>query len=155
MHASQVGDRVRVHFVQTFQDGLVRSSRRGEGVPLELTVGTDHPQLPGVGLSLVGLTTGQVVRLDIPAEQAYGITDMDRIKRVSRERFATDEIVAPGRRARMKLRRGGARTVRIVEVSGSSVVVDLNHPRSGQSVRVQVELVAILESASEANRLQT
>jgi FKBP-type peptidyl-prolyl cis-trans isomerase 2 len=153
MRTSQVGDRVRVHFIQTFQDGLVRSSRSKEA-PLELTVGTDHPRLPGLGLGLVGLAEGQAVALDIPAERAYGVTDADRIKRVSRERFAADEGMAPGRRARMRLRRGGARTVRIVEASGSSIVVDLNHPRSGQSVRVQVELLAILEPAAEAERLE-
>lgn len=154
MRTSQVGDRVRVHFVQTFQDGSVRSSHLGDHAPLELTVGTDDRRLPGVGPSLVGLATGQVAALDIPAERAYGLTDPDRIKRVSRERFASDAVVAPGRRARMSLRRGGARTVRVVEVSGSSVVVDLNHPRSGQSVRVQVELLAILEPAPESERLE-
>jgi FKBP-type peptidyl-prolyl cis-trans isomerase 2 len=148
MRTSRVGDRVRVHFVQTFQDGSVRSSRTGKGGPLELTVGTDNRRLPGLGLGLVGMAEGQVVALDVPAEHAYGPTSTDLIKRVSRERFAADEDVGPGRRARMRLRRGGARTVRVVEVSGSSVVVDLNHPRSGQAVRVQVELIAILEPAA-------
>jgi len=152
MRTSQVGDRVRVHFIQSFDDGLVRSSRSGE--PLELTVGTEHRRLPGVGLALVGLTEGQVVTLDIPAERAYGLSEADRIKRVSRERFAAEEDVTPGRRVRMKLRRGGTRSVRIVEVAASIVVVDLNHPRSGQSVRLEVELLAILESAPEAERLE-
>ena len=154
MRTSQVGDRVRVHFMQSFDDGLVRSSRSGEGEPLELIVGTEHRRLPGLGLALVGLAEGQAVTLDVPAERAYGLSDTDRIKRVSRQRFAADEDVTPGRRGRMKLRRGGARTVRIVEVADSSVVVDLNHPRSGQSVRLEVELLAILESAPEAGHLK-
>lgn len=149
MRTSQVGDRVRVHFVQTFQDGSVRSSRSGNGGPLELTVGTDNRHLPGLGLGLVGLAAGQVVALDVSAEHAYGLADANRIKRVSRKRFAADEDVSPGMRARMRLRCGGARTVRVVEVSGASVLVDLNHPRSGQAVRVKVELIAIVEPAGE------
>jgi FKBP-type peptidyl-prolyl cis-trans isomerase 2 len=39
--------------------------------------------------------------------------------------------------------------VRVPEV-GDAVVVDLNHPRSGQSLRLEVELVAILEAAADA-----
>ena len=149
MRTSQVGDRVRVHYVQKFQDGSERSSRAGTGAALELTVGTDNRRLPGLGLGLVGLAEGQVVTLDVPAERAYGPTTADRIKRVTRARFAADEDVTPGRRARMRLSRGRTRAVRVVEVSGPVVVVDLNHPRSGQSVHMEVELVAILETNSE------
>ena len=44
----------------------------------------------------------------------------------------------------MRLTRGRTRQVRVVEVLGGSVVVDTNHPRCGQSVVLEVELVAIL-----------
>jgi FKBP-type peptidyl-prolyl cis-trans isomerase 2 len=147
MRTSQVGDRVRVHFVQTFQDGSVRSSRAGEA--LEVTVGAETRRLPGLGLGLVGLAAGQMVTLDVPAERAYGATDLNRVKRVARARFAADEVVEPGRRARMRLRGGRTRSVRVVEVNGAVVVVDLNHRRSGQSVRLEVELVAIVERQQE------
>lgn len=151
MRTSQVGDRVRVHFVQKFEDGSVRSSRQGEGAPLELTVGADHRRLPGLGLGLSGLVEGQVVALDLPAERAYGLTSQARIKSVSRDRFAADEDVTPGRRARMRLTRGRARNVRVVEVSDTVVVVDLNHPQSGLSMHLEVELIAILDPASGSN----
>jgi FKBP-type peptidyl-prolyl cis-trans isomerase 2 len=149
MRTSQLGDRVRIHYVQTFQDGSARSSRAG-GEPLEVIVGTDHRRLPGLGLGLLGLAEGQVVTFDIPAERAYGVTDMGRIKCVTRERFAADENVAPGQRTRMRLSRGRTRSVRVVEISEHGVIVDLNHPHSGQSVRLEIELVAILEPAAEA-----
>jgi len=152
MRRSQLGDRVQVHYVQRFPDGSVRSSRTDEGAALEVTVGTDHRRLPGLGLGLVGLAEGQVVTLDVPAERAYGLSDPERIKRVTRARFAADEDVVPGRRARMRLSRGRARTVRILEVRGDDVVIDLNHPRSGQSVRLEVELVAVLEPAADVER---
>jgi FKBP-type peptidyl-prolyl cis-trans isomerase 2 len=138
--------------VLRFEDGSVRSSRAGGRPAVELTVGTDHRRLPDLGLGLVGLAEGKVVALDISAERAYGLASASPVKRVSRARFAVDEDVVPGRRVRMKLRGGWRRTVRVVEVSGSAVVVDLNHPRSGQSVRLEVEVVAILGRAAEAER---
>lgn len=146
MRTAQVGNRVRVHYVQTFEDGSVRSSR-ARGRPLEVTVGTDHRRLPALGLGLLGLTEGQVVVLDVPAERAYGLHDPRRVKRVSRSRFGADEDVAADRRARMRLSRGRTRVVRVLEVRDGFVVVDLNHPRSGLSMRLEVELVTILEAA--------
>ena len=128
----------------------MRSSRTSGDTPLELTVGTDHRYLPGLGLGLVGLTEGQVVTLDVPAERAFGLADPARVKRVARARFAADEALAPGLRTRMRVGGGRSRTVRVVEVSDDLVVVDLNHPRSGLSVHMEVELVAISESVTEA-----
>jgi FKBP-type peptidyl-prolyl cis-trans isomerase 2 len=149
MRTSQMGDRVRIHYVQRFQDGSVRSSRSSGGTPLELTVGTDDRRLPGLGLGLVGLAEGQAVALEVPVERAYGATNPERIKRVDPARFAADEKVAPGCRARMRMTRGRTRSVRVVEVSERGVVVDLNHPHSGQSIRLEVELVAIVGSAPD------
>ena len=146
MRTTQVGDRVQVHYVQTFENGSVRSSR-ADGQPLEVTIGTDHRRLPALGLGLLGLTEGQVVVLDVPAEQAYGLHDPQRIKRVTRDRFEADEDIVPNRRVRMRLSRGRSRTVCVLEVWDGAVVVDLNHPRSGLSMRLEIELVAILEAA--------
>jgi FKBP-type peptidyl-prolyl cis-trans isomerase SlpA len=137
-----------VHFALRFQDGTVRSSRVAGVPPLEVTVGVAHRLLPGLGQGLFGLTEGQVVALDVPPERAFGLPDPDRIKRVTRARFA-DEDVVPGRRARMRLSRGRSRMVSIVEALRDTVVVDLNHPRCGQSVHLEVEVVAILETAPD------
>jgi len=153
MRRCQTGDRVRVHYVLRFQDGTTRSSRTA-GVALKVTVGTEHRLLPGLGQGLFGLTEGQVVTLDVPAEAAFGLRDPDRVRRVSRARFADGDVV-PGRLSHMRLSRGRSRRVRIVEVFGDSVVVDLNHPRCGQSVRLEVELVAILEEAAETDHCES
>ena len=48
MQTAQSGDRVRIHYVKRFQDGSVVSSTGR--APVEMTVGTDHPRLPGLGL---------------------------------------------------------------------------------------------------------
>jgi FKBP-type peptidyl-prolyl cis-trans isomerase 2 len=151
MRRCQLGDRVTVQYVQRFQDGQVRSSRTLGREPLELTVGTEHRSVPGLGMGLLGLVEGQAVEFDVPAERAYGLPDPDRIKRVTRARFATGTEVTPGSRARMRLRRGGTRSVRVLELLGDVVVVDLNHPRAGQWVHLEVELVTILEAAPAAD----
>ena len=68
MHTAQTGDRVQVHYVVRSPDGSARSSRGRE--PLELTVGIEHPRLPGLGLGLVGLAPGETAKLTVPPERA-------------------------------------------------------------------------------------
>jgi hypothetical protein len=73
MQTAKQGDRVQVHNVKRFQDGSVASFRSRGRPPLELTVGTHHPRLPGLGLSLVGLAPGNHVTVNVPAERASGL----------------------------------------------------------------------------------
>jgi FKBP-type peptidyl-prolyl cis-trans isomerase 2 len=150
MRTSQVGDHIRVHYVKRYADGAVRSSRDGDGAPLEVTVGTRHPRLPWLGEELIGLTAGDAPRFAIPADRAFGPTDPARVRSVSRNRFAADAALAPGGRARMRLGGGRARVVKVVEVRGRVVVVDANHPRCGQAVQLEVEVVAVEAAGSAA-----
>jgi FKBP-type peptidyl-prolyl cis-trans isomerase 2 len=114
-----------------------------------VTVGTPHPRLPGLGEELVGLAPGASVSLTVPAERAYGLADPARVRRVSRTRFGDDLVLVAGRRVRMRVGTDRARVVRVVEVRGRVVVVDTNHPRCGQAVELEVEVVAITADAPE------
>ena len=153
MQTSQVGDLVRAHYTKKFSDGSMRSSRARGEEPLEVFVGTAHPRLPGLGQGLVGVAAGQTVTVHIAPEQAYGMPDPNRVRSVDRARFPADEELVAGRRARMRLGRGRTRSVLILELRDETVVVDANHPRCGQSVELEVELVAILSTAAGAEHL--
>jgi peptidylprolyl isomerase len=146
MRTVQQGDRVYVHYVKRWQDGSVAGSRE----PLELTVGTDHPRLPGLGAELVGLAPGQATTLTVPAERAYGLPDPARVRRWSRERFPVGARLRPGKLVRVTNARGRHRLVRVLEVKGKLVVVDANHRRAGQRLDLEVQLVAICESDAGA-----
>jgi FKBP-type peptidyl-prolyl cis-trans isomerase 2 len=144
MQSTQTGDQVLVHYVKRFDDGSEVSSRVRGREPLELTVGTAHPRLPGLGTGLVGLTPGQNVTVFVPAELAHGLRDPDRFRRLARTRFPAGRSLAAGKQVRVTDRKGRLRSVRVVKVLDTAVVVDLNHPRAGQGVEMSVELVAIL-----------
>lgn len=143
MRTVQPGDRVQVHYVKRFQDGSVASSRDRGDAPLELTVGTDPPRLRGLGSGLVGLAPGGRVTLTLAAEQTHGTFDPGRVRRLARSRFGEHQALPVGKWLRILDRRGRRRLVRIVEVGDRVVVVDTNHPRAGQPLELQVELIAI------------
>ncbi|HEY7153120.1 MAG TPA: carbon storage regulator [Gemmataceae bacterium] len=140
VRAVQQGDRVQVHYVKRSRDGRTASSRE----PLQLTVGIEHPRLPGLGTALIGLTTGLSMTLTVPPEQAYGLPDPTRIHRWSRERFPKETTLRPGKRIRFTDGRGRRHLIRILEVNSKMVVVDTNHRWAGQTLQLDVKVVAIV-----------
>jgi peptidylprolyl isomerase len=141
MQTVQQGDRVQVHYVKRFQDGSRASSRHR--VPIEITVGIDHPRLPGLGLALVGLAPGTNTTVSVPPERAYGPPDPTRVHRWARTRFPKDQSLPVGKWVRFRNSQGRQRMIRILEVRGKTVVVDTNHRWAGQAMELEVELIAI------------
>jgi peptidylprolyl isomerase len=151
MRTAKLGDRVQVHYLKRLQDGSVASSRGR--APLELTVGVNHPRLPGLGLALVGLAVGQSTTLRVPPEQAYGVRDPDRVRQLDRRRFPTEHTFVIGEWARAQSDRG-RRLVRVLEVRDDVVIVDGNHRGAGQTLELKVKLLTIqdVEASSGDSR---
>jgi FKBP-type peptidyl-prolyl cis-trans isomerase 2 len=141
MRTAQLGDRVQVHSVIRSQDGSVASSRGRR--PLELTVGADHPRLPGLGPALVGLAPGERVAVAVPPERGDGAHDPARVRRWPRRRFPEGAALRPGELVRCADARGRRRLVRVLQVSGGAVLVDANRRWAGQALQPEVELVGI------------
>jgi FKBP-type peptidyl-prolyl cis-trans isomerase 2 len=141
MRTAQPGDRVQVHYVKRFQDGSAYSSH--DRPPVELTVGTHHPRLPGLGLALVGLAPGSRTTVRVPAEQAYGVFDPARVRRWSRARFPQEQQLPVGKWVPFVSVRGKRRLVRVLEVHGNMVVVDTNRRWAGQTLEMDVEILGI------------
>lgn len=151
MQPVQVGDRIQVHYVKRFEDGSVTTSRKR--TPLELTVGVELPQLPGLGLALVGLLPGAITTVHVDAEHAYGSVHPDRIRSWSRARFPEGQALPVGQWVPVQDRQGRRRLVRIKEILDDSVIVDTNHRRAGLSVDLEVEVISIrARSQTEGQR---
>ncbi len=147
MRTAQPGDQVSVHFVRRSQNGAVASSRGR--APLEVTVGTEHRRLPGLGLALVGRGEGECVQVQVPAEPVAGSPRAERLRRVARARFLEGQALSPGSWVRVTGRTGRRRLVRVVEVCDNVIVVDTNPAWAGQAVALEVEIVAFLASQGE------
>jgi peptidylprolyl isomerase len=150
MRTAQQGDRVEVHYVKRLEGSSVEFSRSRKS--LELTVGVPHPELPGLGMALVGLAPGMSTTLLVPAADAYGLRDPERIFRLARERFPKHLPLAIGKWTRITDRRGRKRLIRILEERGRVVVVDNNHPWAGKALNLEVELIRIQDPEAESER---
>jgi FKBP-type peptidyl-prolyl cis-trans isomerase 2 len=140
MRQVRPGDHVQVHYVIRFEDGTVKSSRNG--APIEIVVGQEHRRLPGMALALVGLRERESTTFRVPAENAYGLRDPSRVRRLDRRCFRPFQKLVVGKWARTA-NRDRPRLVRILQAHEMEVIVDSNHRWAGQALELELEVIAI------------
>jgi FKBP-type peptidyl-prolyl cis-trans isomerase 2 len=136
--------------VKRTQDGSVAPAR--SRTPVVMTVGVDHPRLPGLGLALVGLTPGAVTKVRVPAGQGHAPADPARVRRWARTRFAEGQPLLAGAWVAVSDAVGRRRLVRVVEAGARTVVVDTNPRWAGRALELEVQLIDILTRAPGPDR---
>ncbi len=147
MPTTQLGDRVWVRYVKRTQDGSVTPAR--SRTPVVMTVGVDHPRLPGLGLALVGLTPGAVTTVRVPAGQGHAPSDPARVRRWGRARFPEGRPLVAGAWVPVSDAVGRRRLVRVVEAGARTVMVDTNSRWAGRALELEVQLIDIMNRAPE------
>jgi FKBP-type peptidyl-prolyl cis-trans isomerase SlyD len=128
-------------------DGAVLDSSQGRQ-PLVYLHGY-RQIVPGVEDAIEGLESGSAVDLWIGPEQAYGDRDPSAVLVLPRTAFPEDETLETGSMFRAFRPDGRPIIFSVIEVTGDMVVVDANHPLAGQTLQVQVEVIAVRDSTAE------
>jgi peptidylprolyl isomerase len=136
------GDVVRIHYTGRLENGTVFSTSLG-GEPLEFTAGGDE-FIEGLSEAVIGMEPGQRKTITIPPEKAYGHRD----PHLEREVPLADlpEGVQVGDRLSAQI---GNQRVRfwVKEIAGDTAILDANHPLAGQTLELDIEILAV-ESAT-------
>ena len=135
------GDKVRIHYTGTLQDGTVFDSSQGRD-PLEFTVGSGQV-IPGLDKHLPGMSVGDTKTVTAEAADAYGPSHDEAIQDVPREQIPADLPLDIGTQLQMQTPQGQAIPVRVVKVTDEAVTLDANHPLAGQDLTFAIELVEI------------
>jgi peptidylprolyl isomerase len=111
-----------------------------------------HAILRGLSLGVIGMTQGELKRLQLQPQDAYGTVEKRLIREIPRAQFPPHLTLRVGKRLTARLRKTGRRRmVRIVQVKSESVRVDGNHPLAGRVVTLEVHLISV-DSSANANR---
>ena len=129
------GDRVRVHYRGTLDDGTEFDSSSGR-TPLAFQVGSGQV-IRGFDDAVRGLEVGQKRTVRMEAKDAYGEVKPELIREVPIAQ------APPGLKAGDKVRLGTGQTVPVIEVTAEIVKIDANHELAGKALTFEVELVGI------------
>jgi FKBP-type peptidyl-prolyl cis-trans isomerase 2 len=135
------GDRVSVHFTGRAEDENVFASSR-EGNPIEFEVGAGEV-ITGLDNGVVGMEEGQQENLVVHPQEAFGDPRGDLVTTIMRTDFPETLVPQEGKLLRVKTGEGQIVSARITRIEGDEVTIDANHPLAGQTIQLDVEMVAI------------
>jgi FKBP-type peptidyl-prolyl cis-trans isomerase 2 len=131
------GRKVAIEYTLTLDDGSTVQSNVG-GPPLSYVAGTGQI-IPGLEAALEGKAARERVKVRIPAEQAYGAVDPQKMQQVP-----LDKIPEDARKVGTLLSaQGFDGPVRVAEVRPDEVVLDFNHPLAGKALTFDVLVLSI------------
>ncbi|MDO8847043.1 MAG: peptidylprolyl isomerase [Coriobacteriia bacterium] len=137
----QTGETVRVHYRGTLSDGSEFDSSAGSD-PLTFTLG-EESVIPGFEAAVAGLAVGESATVTIPSDEAYGERHPEAVQNVPMDIFADMEPEV-GMVIGVQSPDGQQMAATIAEVLDGHVVLDFNHPLSGQDLTFELSLVEIV-----------
>lgn len=151
MAQAKQGDKVKVNFTGTLDDGTVFDSTEEchdddcgcSSGPMEFTIGGDEV-FAAFEQAVIGLAPGESRTVKIPAAQAYGEWDEEMLATVERSEMPEDLDPEVGQVLEVTNDDGEAFPVTVTEITDTSVTLDANHPLAGKDLNFTIELVEIL-----------
>jgi peptidylprolyl isomerase len=147
MQQVKSGDTVKVHYHGKLTDGTTFDSSEGRE-PLEFEVGSGAV-IAGFDQGVTGMSIGDKKTIQIPVDDAYGPKQEDLLMEFPRDRFPGDMAPEVGMQLNMSNGSGQNFPVVIREVREDVVVLDANHPLSGEDLVFDLELVEIVQPKSK------
>ena len=142
MSQAKSGDKVKVHYKGTLNDGSIFDSSEGRE-PLEFEVGSGQV-IPGFDNAVMGLSVGESKTVNIPSAEAYGPYQENMVLAIEKDKFPEGLNLTVGEQLQIPSQNGQPVVVVIKEVTDDQVTLDANHPLAGQDLNFNIELVEIV-----------
>jgi len=170
MAQAKIGDRVKVHYTGTLEDGSIfdtsevsdQQCRDGIGSdeqvcgsndscgcgsqttgPMEFIIG-EGTLIPKFEAAVIGLEVGQSVKVTIPADDAYGQRADEMVAVIERSEIPAEINPEPGQQMEVIMQDGSPMPVLVTEVTDTAITLDANHPLAGCDLTFEIRLVEIL-----------
>ena len=136
------GDKIKVEYTGTLEDGSIFDSSDKHDTPIEFTVGSGK-LIKGFEDAVVGMKLGEEKEIKIPPEEAYGLHNPEFVKDMPRHIFPENKQIQKGMLFQVSLESGRQIPVWISKISENSVTVDLNPPLAGKTLTFKIKIVEI------------
>lgn len=142
MTQAQTGDKVKVHYTGSLDDGTHFDSSRERDEPLEFKL-DGCSVIPGFERAVLGMSPGDSTVIRIPADEAYGRYNEDLVVTLSRDEMPPRLDPQVGQRLHTRQEDGTPVSLTVVEVTDQTVTLDANHPLAGKDLTFDIELMEI------------
>jgi FKBP-type peptidyl-prolyl cis-trans isomerase 2 len=136
------GDKIKVEYTGSFDDGTVFDDSASHGKPLEFEAGAGHV-IPGFDNAVIGMKKGEEKIVKITPAEGYGEVNPELVKEVPRDRLPKEQDPKPGMMLVIGLPNGAQLPAKIVSVKEGLVTIDLNHPLAGQTLNFKCKVTEI------------
>lgn len=136
------GDKVKVHYTGTLEDGTVFDSSEKTGKPLEFEIGSGMI-IKGFEKAVIDLKKGEETSITLQPSDAYGDVNPQLIKDIPREHLPKEQEPKEGMMLMVGLPNGHQLPAMIKEVKADSVKIDINHPLAGKVLNFKITLVEV------------
>ncbi|HLC52593.1 MAG TPA: peptidylprolyl isomerase [Candidatus Nanoarchaeia archaeon] len=136
------GDKIKVEYTGSFENGEIFDSSNNHGQPLEFEVGSGQ-MIKGFDQAVIGMEKNQVKEIVLNPEEAYGELNPEFKKKVPREQLPQEQEPQIGMVLGVSLPNGQQFPARITEINGNEVTIDFNHPLSGKTLKFKLKIVEI------------
>ncbi len=140
------GDTVAIHLAGMLAD-RTQLAETDEEEPLRFIIG-HSAVIPGIQEAVIGMSAGEAKTIVVPADKAYGPYRKSLVKAVDREHFPADAELKVGQRLRIRRSDGTMMATTVRGISGSSVMLDANHPLAGKDLTFEILLLGINRAAA-------
>ncbi len=135
------GNKIKVEYKGTLEDGTEFDSSEKHGKPLEFTAGTGQV-IKGFDEGVLGMEEGEEKTIHIEAKDAYGERSDELLKEIPRDRLPKEEL-KEGMTLIMTLPNGAQMPAVIHKLEGDKAILDLNHPLAGKNLNFKVKVTEI------------
>jgi len=146
MDKVKVGDNVKVHYIGRLTDGTEfdNSRTRSEGNGLDFKIG-DGRLLKGFNDAVVGLEVGEIAKITLNEEEAYGKYIPEARMNVKKTDFPPNMTFELNALVQGQGPDGQPMQAKIIKIEEETVNLDMNHPLAGEELNFEIELVEVVE----------
>lgn len=141
MTTARDGDKVRVHYTGTLNDGTIFDASPKDK-PLEFVIG-EGQLLKGFEKGVIGLSVGESQNIHIPMKEGYGLREEGLVAKIPREHLPEGIEPKEGKKFKAQTSKGEL-IIKIVAADEKEITIDANHDLAGQDLTFEIELIDIV-----------